>query len=206
MKKNMYAMLCGGIMLLGPVACAKAPSEPQTAEASGAVAGNAEESTPAKNQKILVAYYSYSGNTRAVAQQIAQHIGADLFEINTVEKYPSAYGELTNQAKQEINAGFKPALSAQVENMAQYDVVFIGSPNWWGTIAPAVSSFIAQYNWEGKKVAGFFTHGGGGIQNCGRDLKQQLPMAEVLPAVAFPGRSSGAPEKELQAWLKGLKL
>ena len=205
MRKNICSVLCGGAILLGVAACAKAPAEAE--QAGGAAAVSQETKEEASNgKKILVAYYSYSGNTKAVAGQIAAALGADLFEINTVETYPSAYGDLVDQAQREIKAGFKPQLSGRVENMAQYDVVFIGSPNWWGTVAPAVSSFLSQYNWEGKQAAGFFTHGGGGMQNCGRDLQRQLPGAKVLSPVAFAGRSSGAPQKELQAWLTQLGL
>lgn len=205
MKKNIYAVISGAILLFGAVACAKAPSvEEQAKEASPSAMQAAQK--PAAGKKILVAYYSYSGNTKAVAGQIAQALGADLFEINTVEPYPAAYGDLLDKAQQEIKSGTKPALSARVENMAQYDVVFIGSPNWWGTIAPAVSSFVSQYDWQGKAVAGFVTHGGGGMQNCERDLKSQLSGATFLQWAAFPGKSSGADVEDLQAWLNKLAL
>lgn len=205
MKKNIYAVISGAVLLFGAAACAKAPSvEEQAKEAAPSAVQAAQK--PFAGKKILVAYYSYSGNTKAVAGQIAQALGADLFEINTVEPYPASYGDLLDKAKQEIKSGTKPALSARVENMAQYDVVFIGSPNWWGTIAPAVSSFVSQYNWEGKTVAGFFTNGGGGMQNCERDLNKLLSGANVLEGVTFTGRSSGAPAKALQAWLDKLAL
>ncbi len=205
MKKNIYAVIGGAMMLLGSAACAKAPGAEEQAKETAPVAAPQAENT-AKDKKILVAYYSYSGNTKAVAQQIARAVGADLFEINTVEPYPAAYGDLLDRAKEQIQSGTKPALSGRVENMAQYDVVFIGSPNWWGTIAPAVSSFVSQYNWEGKTVAGFFTNGGGGMQNCERDLNKLLSGANVLEGVTFTGRSSGAPAKALQAWLDKLAL
>lgn len=205
MKKNIYAVISGAVLLFGAAACAKAPSvEEQAKEAAPSAVQAAQK--PFAGKKILVAYYSYSGNTKAVAGQIAQSLGADLFEINTVEAYPASYGDLLDKAKQEINSGTKPALSAQVENMAQYDVVFIGSPNWWGTIAPAVSSFVSQYDWQGKAVAGFVTHGGGGMQNCERDLKNQLSGATFLQWAAFPGKSSGADAEDLQAWLNKLAL
>lgn len=205
MKKNIYAVISGAVLLFGAAACAKAPSvEEQAKEAAPSAVQAAQK--PSSGKKILVAYYSYSGNTKAVAGQIAQALGADLFEINTVEAYPASYGDLLDKAKQEINSGTKPALSARVENMAQYDVVFIGSPNWWGTIAPAVSSFVSQYDWQGKAVAGFVTHGGGGMQNCERDLKNQLSGATFLQWAAFPGKSSGADAEDLQAWLNKLAL
>lgn len=163
--------------------------------------------TPAqhlKGKKTLVAYYSYSGNTQAVAEQIAKAVGADLFEIKTNHTYPDAYNALTAQAKKEIQEGFKPALTDKVADMAQYEAVFVGSPNWWGTYAPAVASFLSVYNWQGKTVIPFFTHGGGGMQHCESDMQKQLAGVTMGTAMTFPGRPSGAPEKALASWLARL--
>lgn len=136
--------------------------------------GSAAAQAPAakKPNKVLVAYYSYSGNTEAVAKQIAQATGGTLFEITTSHKYPEAYNAMTSQAKKEIQAGFKPELTSKPENWEEYDMVFVGSPNWWGTYAPAVSAFLAAYDFKGKTVVPFFTNGGGGMQNCERDMKK----------------------------------
>lgn len=170
----------------------------------GAEAGTKTAEPNLKGKKTLVAYYSYSGNTQAVAQQIAKAVGADLFEIKTSHTYPEAYNALTAQAKKEIKDGFKPALTDKVANMAQYEVVFVGSPNWWGTYAPAVASFLSAYNWQGKTVIPFFTHGGGGMQRCESDMQKQLAGVTMGAAMTFPGRPAGAPEKALASWLTRL--
>ena len=138
-----------------------------------ASAQESHAATEPNNPKILVAYYSWSGNTKEVANAIHEQVGGDLFEIQTVEAYPTEYKATTVQAKQEINDGFRPKLKSNVADMAQYDIVFIGSPNWWGTIAPAVSSFIESYDLNGKTVIPFITHGGGGEQNTIRDMTVQ---------------------------------
>lgn len=163
--------------------------------------GAAQAARPLAGKKVLVAYYSYSGNTAAVAKQIAAATGGTLFDIQTVQTYPEVYNQLTAQAKKEIADGYKPELKTKVTDMAQYDVVFVGSPNWWGTYAPAVASFLAQYDFTGKTVVPFFTHGGGGMQNCERDMKKQLFGVNVAEGITFSGRSGGAPEKALAAWL-----
>ncbi len=194
MKKTI-SILFSGMLLFSAAACAKAPTE------EGAALGGGVQEKALNGKKVLVAYYSYSGNTRAVAEQIAKATGGDLFEIQTAVAYPSVYNELTAQAKKEIQAGFKPELKGKVADMAQYDIVFIGSPNWWGTYAPAVSAFLAGHNFEGKTVAPFFTHGGGGMQNCEADIKKQLSGVNITEAVTFSGRSSGAPAKALAQWL-----
>lgn len=115
--------------------------------------------------KILIAYYSYSGNTKEVAEAIHEKIGGDIFEIKTEGSYPEAYRPMTQQAKKEIQDGYRPKLTTSVADISQYDIVFLGSPNWWGTITPQVSSFLAAYNLSGKTVIPFVTHGGGGVQN-----------------------------------------
>lgn len=90
--------------------------------------------TQMSSKKILVAYYSYSGNTKEVAQAIHDLVGGDIFEIKADVTYPDAYRSMTEQAKREIQSKFRPVLTTQVADMAQYDVVFLGTPNWWGTI------------------------------------------------------------------------
>lgn len=132
-----------------------------------------------ENKKILVAYYSYSGNTKEVAEAIHQKVGGDIFEIKAEGTYPASYRPMTEQAKKEIQDGFRPKLTTAVANMAQYDVVFLGSPNWWGTITPQVSSFIDTYNMNGKRVIPFITHGGGGVQRTISDMTSQCKGCNV---------------------------
>ncbi len=139
----------------------------------------AEEINDMEGKKVLVAYYSHTGNTKEVAEVIAEKTGGDLFEIKTEAIYPDEYKPMTEQAKKEINEGYRPKLTTNVENIAQYDVVFIGSPNWWGTITPSVSSFIANYDLSGKKIIPFITHGGGGVQNTIKDMTAQCKGCNV---------------------------
>ncbi len=197
--KKMTGILLSAAIMISMAACGNAAG----ADGANSALTQAAVKTAAP-KKILVAYYSYSGNTQAVAEQIAKATGGTLFEITTSHQYPEAYNAMTAQAKKEIQAGFKPELSSKVENFNEYDMVFVGSPNWWGTYAPAVTAFLAAYDFKGKTVVPFFTHGGGGMQNCERDMKKQLAGVNFAQAKAFPGRSSGADEKALVAWLTQL--
>lgn len=124
-----------------------------------------------KDKKILIAYYSNSGNTETIANAIHEKVGGDVFKIELKIAYPSAYKELTKVAKQQLNDGSLVELKNKVENIEQYDVVFIGSPNWWGTISVPVRSFINQYDLSNKRIIPFITNGGGGKQNTIKDLK-----------------------------------
>ena len=162
--------------------------------------GGQAQMTPSKT---LIAYYSWSGNTRAVAEEIQKQTGGTLFEIQTVTPYPAAYQATVDQAKKEIADGYRPALVTPLPDVAGYDVVFVGSPNWWGTIAPAVSSFLAAENLSGKTVVPFITHGGGYVQNTVKDLTTQCTGCQV--AEAYVGYGTSSPdEKDIQEWLEKL--
>ncbi len=158
----------------------------------------------APDSKILVAYYSYSGNTKEVAEAIHEKVGGDLFEIKAEGTYPDEYRPMTQQAKEEIQNGFRPKLTTSVDNMAQYDIVFIGSPNWWGTITPQVSSFLESYDLTGKTVIPFITHGGGGQQNTVADLAEQCKGCRVIEKNAWVGY--GSRTLGISGWLKDLGL
>lgn len=159
----------------------------------------AAENTLAAKPKVLIAYYSWSGNTKEVAEAIQEKTGGELFEIQTTEAYPKEYKATTEQAKKEISEGFKPELKGKVPEMAGYDIVFVGSPVWWGTIAPAVSSFLAENNLQGKKIIPFITHGGGGVQNAIKDINAQCKDCEVEQNgwVGYGSRTFG-----IAGWLK----
>ena len=152
-----------------------------------------------EKKKILVAYYSYSGNTKAVAEAIAEKVGGDLFEIKADDTYPEDYHAMTTQAKKEIADGYRPRLTTAVKDIRKYDVVFLGSPNWWGTITPQVSSFLKRYDLKGKTVVPFITHGSGGVQNTVADMTKQCEECNVSQDgwVGYGDRTIG-----LSAWLK----
>ncbi len=154
-----------------------------------------------ENAKILVAYYSYSGNTKEVAEAIHEKVGGDLFEIKTEGSYPEEYRPMTVQAKKEIEDGWRPKLTTSVADISKYDVVFLGSPNWWGTITPQVSSFLENHDLSGKNVIPFITHGGGGAQNTVKDMTAQCKGCNVNQEawVGYSSRTFG-----IGGWLEDL--
>ncbi len=156
-----------------------------------------------ENPKILIAYYSYSGNTKEVAEAIHEKIGGDLFEIKTAGSYPDEYRPMTQQARKEIQDGYRPELTTSVADISKYDVVFVGSPNWWGTITPQVSSFLERYDLSGKTVVPFITHGGGGVQNTVTDMAAQCKGCNVSKDgwVGYGSRTLG-----ISGWLENLGL
>ena len=157
-----------------------------------------------KEKKVLVIYYSYSGNTQEIAKKIAQTSQGDLLEIETVQPYPSGYNDVVKQAKEEIKAGFLPEIKTGKDNINDYDVLFIGSPSWWNTIAPPVATFLSEHDLSGKILIPFVTHEGSGIGRNGDDIARMAPDATVVAGKAFRGGSVSSAEKEVSDWVVSL--
>ena len=115
-----------------------------------AAAESGDAQTAPNDKKVLVAYFSHSGNTRAVAERIAAATGADLFEIVPQKPYPAEYRAVVDQARREIGADYRPALKTDLPDAGRYDVIYIGSPCWWSTVAPPVATFLAAHDFTGK--------------------------------------------------------
>lgn len=162
--------------------------------------------TPAKTQKILVAYFSRSGNTRELAEQIQKIAGGDIFEIQTVTPYPFEYSAVTKQAKEELESRFKPPIKAKVANIKEYDIVFVGSPNWWGTIAPPVMTFLSEHDLSAKTIVPFITHQGSGLGRSVSDITKLAPRATVREGLAIWGKDVKSSQDEVAQWLRDLKL
>lgn len=156
-----------------------------------------------KTNQILIAYFSYSGNTRCVAEIIQEAIDGcvDVFEIKPVEKYPSNYSDCVRQAREECSGKYKPELAGQVKDMDKYDTVFIGTPNWCSTIAPPVLSFLSNYDFSGKTVIPFVTHGGGGVAQCEMGIRKVCGKSEFGKGGVFSGRGSKA---EVTNWVNNV--
>ena len=138
--------------------------------------------------KIAVVYYSQSkvGNTATVAKWIAKHTGGELVPIETVEAYPDAYGETLKAAKKDMENGGTRAIKS-VPPLDGYDVVFIGSPIWYGTYAPPVAEFFKTHSFAGKTVVPFCTHGGGGAGRYFVDVRKACPAATVKEGLTIRG-------------------
>ncbi len=156
--------------------------------------------------KILVVYFSHSSNTRELAKQVQELTGGDLFEIVPEKQYPAEYDDVVKQAKEELKSDFKPKLQTKLKNLAAYDMVFIGSPNWWGTVAGPVRTFLADYDLEGKSVAPFITHEGSGMGSSARDISKRCPGATILDGLAVRGSSVKSARSDVSQWLRKLNL
>ena len=187
--KNMGS--AAGVIALG-LGCSKA-----------AAASNAEKVTVSAG-KIAVVYFSWSGNTRFAAETIAKKAGAALFEIKAEKPYNSDFNKCCDEAKPECY-GKKLRAIKPIEglDLAKYDLVFVGSPNWWGTMAPPVRTWVTQSKdaLKGKTMCLFQTHGGGGMQRVGKEFAEIFgDTAKVLAPKAFGGSSIKSNVKALEAF------
>lgn len=144
--------------------------------------------------KAAVVYFSWSpdGNTRFAAETIAAKLGAKTFEIKAEKPYSNDYGACCDEAKPECTGKqLRPILPIDGLDASQYDVIFVGTPNWWGTMAPPVRTWVTQNAaaLEGRTVCVFQTNGGGGMQRVGKEFAELVPNSNVLPAQAFSGSS-----------------
>lgn len=156
------------------------------------------------DKKILIAYYSHSGNTKAVAEKIKSVTGGDIVEIIPEKPYPSGYNELVELAKVEKTNNVMPAIKPIGKNVAEYDVVFVGTPVWWYTMASPVKTFIAENNFDGKVIAPFCTHGGGGESATFTDMQKLAPKATVKSGLSTYEKT--ASDKNVEDWVKSLNL
>ena len=168
----------------------------------GAAAASAAPVQVAKG-KVAVVYFSWGGNTRFAAETIAKRTSAKLFEIKAATPYSSDFNKCCDEAKPECRARkLRPIKPVEGLDLAAYDCVLVGSPNWWGTLAPPVRTWLAQNaaSLKGKTACLFQTHGGGGMQELGRDFAALLPGVKVLPPRAFSGASIKRSARVLEAF------
>nr|MBO6295180.1 NAD(P)H-dependent oxidoreductase [Schwartzia sp. (in: firmicutes)] len=161
--------------------------------------------TAVSTGKVAVVYFSWSGNTRFAAETIAKKAGAALFEIKAETSYNSDFNKCCDEAKPECY-GKKLRAIKPIEglDLAKYDVVFVGTPDWWGTMAPPVRTWVTRNKdaLKGKTVCIFQTHGGGGMERVGKEFAEVVgDAAKILPPKAFPGASVKSATKALEAFV-----
>lgn len=143
-----------------------------------------------KQSGILIAYFSHTGNTEVIAGMIAEYTGGELFQVETTTVYPDEYNDLIEQAHQEQNDDARPELASSVEDMDAYDTIFIGYPNWWGTMPMTMFTFLESYDFSGKTVVPFCTHEGSALGSSERDISELILDAGLLEGLAVRGQTA----------------
>ncbi len=154
--------------------------------------------------KSLVIYYSIGGNTRAVAEKIADRLSADLLELQTEKSYPDDYDMLVSLGKREVESGYLPQLKAFSADYEKYDCIVIGTPVWWYTYAPAVRTYLGQNaeKLKGKRVYPFATNGGW-LGHTPSDFRRALKRSFVgrVLSVKFDGEMQVTPNLAIDEWI-----
>jgi len=165
--------------------------------------------------KSLIVYYSRAGsnyvggnivnlpvgNTEVAAHIIQSLTGASIHKIDTITQYPSDYHETTEVSKKELRQNARPELSTHLADISEYDVIYLGYPNWWGTMPMAVFTFLEKYDFSGKTIIPFCTHEGSGLGRSEKDICKLCPTATVSRGLSIVGGSVRTAEEPIRKWL-----
>lgn len=161
-------------------------------------------------KKLLIVYYSWSnGNTERIAKMLQKEAGGDLVKIDTVQPYIGSYDEVVNQGQEEVNRGYEPEIEPFSVDISDYDVIAVGTPTWWYTMAPAVLTFLHGQDFTGKTVVPFMTNGGW-PGHVIKDMKAACKSAEVTCEMQVQFDSTGGDrletsEKQIEQWIQKVK-
>jgi len=172
------------------------------------------------NARCLIAYFSRSGNnyvngnivnlpvgnTEVVAKMIQEMTGGDLFHIESVNVYPVDYTETTEAAQEELRTNARPKLTRHLESVASYDVIFLGYPNWWGTMPMPVFTFLEEYDLSKKTIVPFCTHEGSGLGRSVSDIRKMFPQSAVPEGLAVRGADVKKAQNEVSGWLRDIGM
>ena len=221
--KKLTAILISLLMVIGLAACSgntdqtgQSSTQPSTENSSSAGTADNESTAPTDSSstpdneeglKVLVAYFSATNTTEGVAEHIANGLNAELYEIVPEQPYTSAdldWNDNDSRSTIEMNdPNARPAISGSVENMEQYDVVFIGYPIWWYDAPRIVSTFMESYDFSGKTIVPFCTSGGSGIGSSASNLEKLTSNAEWLDGQRLNGSDS---QDQVMEWVNSLGL
>ena len=232
MKKT-AALMLSAALALSLTACGSTPADAGQDAAppasTPADTGNTDTaSAPVSRGRILIAYFSVPetdgvdtvssasrvnldgevlGNNQYLAQLIQQETGGDLFRIETVQEYPGSHDPLLEFAYNERAEDARPELAAQIENLDSYDVIFLGYPNWNSDLPMPLHTFLEEYDFSGKTIIPFTTHGGSGFSRTIQTIQQLQPGADVVQdGLSISRNNVSEAQSDVTQWVAGLSL
>ncbi|MCR5813228.1 MAG: flavodoxin [Desulfovibrio sp.] len=154
----------------------------------------------------MILYFSHTGHTTTIASMIHECVGGELVEIKTKIPYPTNYDVLTHQAKEEQRHKARPELASPLPDPQNYDIIFLGYPNWWNTMPMVLFTVLEQYDFKGKTLVPFCTHGGSILGTSVEDIKRTCPEANVLKGLFVYGTKVQDAKPTVDAWINELKI
>lgn len=186
-----------------------APGEAAASEETAAEAAEAETALPQKpdaeasaGSSDLIVYFSWSGNTRQVAEAIQAQTGADVFELVPAAPYPGDYDETVDIGQQEKREGVRPEFQGEVPDLGAYDRVFVGFPNWWGDMPMILYTFFDTYDLSGKTIAPFVTSSSSGFSGTRSAMQELEPGAQLTDGLDIKERDLDSATQSVTAWLE----
>ena len=216
--KKIYSLIMAFTLLLTFTACSNNTNDESSSSAqqqsgtpdsiSADKSDNQNDSsTPAvTGSKSLVIYFSWSGNTENVAKSIQSQTDSDFFEIFPATPYSDDYDTVVDLAQEEQRSKARPAISGTIKNIADYDVIYVGFPNWWGDMPMILYTFFDTYDLSSKTIALFCTSGGSGLSGTVNEVKSLEPNATVTEGLHIGSGSSSNPDKAVSEWLNDIGL
>ena len=210
--KKLFAMLLTLCLMIGMTACGGGSSE-EAADTDNGAEPAAEEQTQTpeadntgSGSDTLVVYFSATGNTREVAEKIADIEGADIYEIKAAQEYTDADLDWNDSdsrtTHEQEDASFRPEIGSDPADLEGYSTIYIGYPIWWGEEPRIMDTFVESYDFDGITMIPFCTSGGSGIGRSGQNLAENAGSGNWLDGERF---DAGASEDELQSWIDGLQ-
>ncbi len=168
---------------------------------TGSVISAGAQNVSNSSGKILIAYFSWGGNTKGIAEEIQLQTGADLFEIELVTPYSTDYNTVLDEAQRDQNEQARPELAVHVENMDEYDTVILGYPNWWASIPMPIASFLEEYDFSGKTIIPFCSHGGGRFGQSLTAIAKLAPDSVMGDGLSVHYSGGNSLPDEISKWL-----
>jgi len=214
--KKILTIMCLALFAIMTAACGSAETPAKTEKTVSNNNSVSTQAPAAQGKRILVVYFSRAdentggvgyiekGNTRILAEMVADITKGDLFEIKTVKSYPKEYRPATEVAKQEKENNERPEINGPLPDMSQYDVIFLGYPIWWSDLPMGVYTFLEKENFAGKTIIPFCTHEGSGIGNTEQFIAETT-KAKVLPGLEMRGKKAQTQQaearKDMEKWV-----
>jgi flavodoxin/predicted small lipoprotein YifL len=215
--KKLVSLMLTLVMTVTLAACGNTdPAQSSDTEPSSSESVSSSEDTQQEEEAAqletegdaasLVVYFSWSGNTESVANEIQAQTGADIFEIVPAEPYTDDYDALLDIAQEEQADAARPAIAETVENFEQYETVYFGFPNWWGDMPMILYTFLDEYDFSGKTIAPFVTSGGSGFSGTIETIESMEPDAIVTEGLSLGSSEAGSPSDAVTQWLSDIGL
>ncbi len=168
---------------------------------SGTVSVSSKNEKSQTGGKMLIAYFSWSGNTRGIAREIQRQTGADIFEIVPIPAYSDDYNTVLMEAQRDQHDQARPAIVSLPENIDEYDVILLGYPNWWASIPMPIATFLESYDFSGKTIVPFCSHGGGRFGQSLTAIAKLAPQTVIAPGLSVHYSGGSKLSADIRGWL-----